>query len=78
VALTVTLAFAGYTQHAFAEGTDDLNAYQGLFEDTEMFVDIDDAANEEICWTGQGSITVTNTEGDSIGSVSSGHCGTCQ
>ena len=74
VALTVTFAFTGYTQLAFGEGTDDLNIHQGLFVDTEMYVDIDDADGEEICWTGRGSVTVTNTLGASLGSLSSGRC----
>ena len=68
------LVLSGSTGQAFGEGTIDLNEYQGLFVDTELFVDIDDASNEEICWTGHGTVTVTNAAGTELGTLASGGC----
>jgi MYXO-CTERM domain-containing protein len=74
ILLAVGVALAPASRGARAEGTADLNEYHGLFVDTQMYVDVDDAAGEEICWTGHGSITVTDTAGASLGTVASGAC----
>lgn len=61
---------------AFAEGSAELvNAFghsQGLFEDTDMYVDIFDPATEGIYWNGTGSLTITSLTGTPIGTVTSG------
>lgn len=61
---------------AFAEGSDDLvNSFgntQGLFADTEMFVDILNPSTESIAWTGTGSLTVVDANGVNVGAITSG------
>lgn len=82
----VMILFSLFAGHAAGEGTDDLNVHQGLFADTEIFIDIEDAANEEICWNGRdviGSdapvgctrrIEVIDADGTSLGNVNNGNC----
>ncbi|MEZ4458667.1 MAG: thrombospondin type 3 repeat-containing protein [bacterium] len=61
---------------AVAEGSADLvNSFgnsQGLFADTEMFVDILDPATESIFWTGTGALTIKTTAGATVATVNSG------
>ena len=61
---------------ALAEGSADLvNSFgnsQGLFADTEMFVDVLDPATESIFWTGTGALTIKTTAGVTVATVNSG------
>lgn len=72
--LSATLSLLLVSQQAFGEGTVDLNIHQGLFADTELYVDIDDSGNEEICWEGNGTIEVFDADSTSLGTVTSGSC----
>ena len=61
---------------AFAEGSAELvnssGNTQGLFADTEMFVDILDPTTESIYWNGTGSLTIKTNTGTTVGTVLSG------
>ncbi len=70
----VVAATLGQASSLRAEGTADLNIHQGLFADTDLFVDIDNADDEEICWSGQGTATVVDTGGTTVGTIASGDC----
>ena len=71
---TAAFSIALASSPALGEGTDDLNIHQGLFADTEIFVDIANASREQICWTGRGGAEVIDDDGASLGAVASGDC----
>ncbi len=74
VLVVVVLSMAFAAGRARGEGTAELNEYQGLFKETELYVDIKEGEQEAICWTGHDSIEVIDSDDTSLGIVGSGSC----
>lgn len=66
------LAMMLTTLTARAEGTAQLNTTQALRAGTQMYVDILDPDVEQIAWEGVGTVTVTNPQGVTLATLSSG------
>lgn len=60
------------SNHARAEGTDQLNTYQALRSGTQLYVDILDSSVESIQWTGRGNVSITRPDGSGLSNLSSG------
>jgi outer membrane protein OmpA-like peptidoglycan-associated protein len=64
----------GSAEFDVADGAGNYRHDQALTNATQLFVDILDGTDEQICWNGTGNLTLSRPDGTNVGAIADGAC----